>query len=356
MRPETVSATEALNELQHGERSFIDVRSEGEFAQGFIPGFRNSPILNNDERHQVGLTYKQKGQDAAIALGHHLVDPQRSPRVDHWASLAHTSPTREAYVTCWRGGLRSQIATTWMREAQVTAKRILGGYKAMRHELLQTLASPPPLIVMAGLTGSGKTQLLAELPINEKVDLENLAKHRGSSFGAFHGEDQPAQQTFENAIGLKLRNVTRPVAVEDEGVSIGSVHLPPAVRAAIVATPVIYMDVDINTRARNICNEYVLLPLKNGVAPDLLRQKLLTSVESLHRRLGGVLTAETMGHVTAAFQNDPTDVEAHARWIVTLLGQYYDKGYTYAFERLDRTIRFRGNYEECKQWILAQYN
>lgn len=356
MKPETITATQALNELREGRRTFIDVRSEGEFAQGFIPGFQNSPILNDDERHQVGLTYKQKGQDAAIALGHQLVDPARRHRVHHWQSLAQASPTGEAYVTCWRGGLRSQIATTWMGEAQVSVKRIIGGYKAMRHELLQPLAAPPPFIVLSGLTGSGKTQLLSSLPVKEKVDLEGLAKHRGSSFGAYHNEPQPAQQTFENAIGMSLRGISRSVVVEDEGVSIGSVHLPPAIRAAIVATPVIYVDVDASIRAKNICEEYVFQPLKHGITADILCQKLVASVQCVNRRLGGALTTEVIGQIQAAFQQDPTDAEAHAPWITTLLVQYYDRGYTYAFERLDRSIRFRGNYEECQQWILAQFS
>lgn len=331
------------------------MRAEGEFAQGAIPGFRNAPILTDHERHQVGLTYKQRGQDAAIALGHALVDPVRDDRVAHWAGLARRAGVEPALVTCWRGGLRSQIASAWLKEASVPVARVSGGYKAMRQELLQTLEHPPRLKLLAGLTGSGKTRLLAALPIREKVDLEELACHRGSSFGAFMNQSQPSQASFENAVAMGLRGCAKPVLIEDESVVIGSLHVPAALRRLMQVEPVIYVDAPLTERVRNIFTEYVARPLQEGMTADALQAKLAASIHKLSRRLGGALTGETIQEVKAAFAAHPGDEEPHHRWIATLLTNYYDKGYTYAFERGRRDIAFRGTYEECQQWILHQY-
>lgn len=351
----TIPTIDALLELKTERHAFIDVRSEGEFAEGALPLFHNRPILNNSERHQVGLAYKQKGQEKAILLGHQLVDPHRVHRVAGWKELAQKSESGEAVMICWRGGLRSQIATQWLREAGIQVHRVQGGYKAMRHELLKPLSAPPPFLVLSGLTGSGKTQLLVELPLSTKLNLEGLAHHRGSSFGAYLHAAQPSQATFENEIGWVLWRNEGPMVVEDEGVSIGSIHLPPAIRAAIVSTPVIYLEIPLETRVANICKEYVLDPLALGMDSELLRQRLVTNLQQLNRRLGGALTAELVAQLQTAFDTNPHSEELHEPWIRTLLSQYYDKGYTYAFKRFNRSVRFSGNYEECRQWILAQY-
>lgn len=351
----TISSHEALLALQAGHHAFIDVRSEGEFAQGALPRFHNLPILTDSERHQVGLTYKQKGQNEAIRLGHELVDPHRTLRVNGWAARAKSSLSGETIIACWRGGLRSEIAMQWLCEAGIPVQKVQGGYKAMRHELLKGLQAPPPLLVLSGLTGSGKTQLLMDLPLSAKLNLEGLACHRGSSFGAYLHAPQPSQATFENEIGWVLWKHKGPVVTEDEGVSIGSIHLPPAIRAAIVSTPIIYLEIPFADRVANICKEYVLDPLLSGITPEMLQQRLMNSLTSLTRRLGGALTTELVAHLQTAFATDPQNAVHHEPWISPLLSQYYDKGYTYAFKRSNRSVRFSGNYEECRQWILAQY-
>lgn len=332
------------------------MRSEGEFAQGSLPAFVNAPILDDGERHQVGLTYKEQGQSAAIAHGHRLIGPDRETRVERWARLVGASRSGRALVTCWRGGLRSQIACEWLAAFGCQVIRIEGGYKAMREQLLRTLATPPPLRVLAGLTGCGKTRLLANLPIAEKVDLEGLARHRGSSFGGYLKVPQPSQATFENAVGMALRNCRRPVLIEDEGVSIGSLHQPLALRKALLSTPVVYIEAPLAERVNHIFAEYVAEPLRCGMESEMLRATLVASVHKLARRLGGALTTRVSDQINAAFSEGVLVPERHAAWIGALLTEYYDKGYTYAFHRHNREIAFRGHYEECRQWILAQYD
>ncbi|MFM8313989.1 MAG: rhodanese-like domain-containing protein, partial [Deltaproteobacteria bacterium] len=135
----------------------LDVRSEGEFQEGHIPGSISGPILTNTERHLVGLTYKQKGQEAAIALGLSLVEKFREERVQQWLQ----SFPKSIAVTCWRGGLRSRFASGWLEKVVGNCRdivQITGGYKALRRELLKVIEAPREMVVLGGMTGSGKTE------------------------------------------------------------------------------------------------------------------------------------------------------------------------------------------------------
>lgn len=354
---ETISPSVALDLLSARRHAAIDVRSEGEFRQGSIPGFECQPILTDSERHEVGLAYKERGQAAAIDLGHALVGPSRALRVGRWQAAAEASASRSTILTCWRGGLRSQIASDWLAEAGTTVQRVEGGYKAMRAELLAILGEPPPLLVLAGMTGSGKTRLLAEFQGGAKVDLEAIAHHRGSSFGGMFDDPQPTQATFENALGCALREVRQAdlVLAEDESAAIGQVYLPKSLQAALAAGAVVFLEVDRDERIRNVFAEYVAEPLAKGVEATRLRDSLLQSIARLGRRLGSALTRELQEQVTSAFAADQLDPSHHAAWIGRLLSDYYDKLYNYAFERSRRQVLFRGDYEECKQWISNRF-
>jgi len=116
----------------------LDVRAPVEFAQGAFPGVTNIPLMNDEERHRVGLQYKQKGQDSAIELGHELVSGEiKQSRVAQWVEFARANP--QGYLYCFRGGLRSRISQQWLAEAGIQYPRIIGGYKAMRSFLLESL-------------------------------------------------------------------------------------------------------------------------------------------------------------------------------------------------------------------------
>ncbi len=340
--------------IQAGTATLIDVRSEGEFAQGAVPCSANAPILNDDERHQVGLTYKQEGQAAAVALGHQLVDPVIASRVATWLRLAAPSP-QETLVTCWRGGMRSLLACEQMLLAGKTTRRVAGGYKAMRRVLMAVLAEPPPLLVVGGLTGSGKTSLINSLPLAEKVDLEHLALHRGSSFGGRLHQSQPAQASFENAVAMGVRQARRPVVIEDESSAIGSLRLPDAFYQGMQKAPVVWVEASLEERTRSIFAEYLESPLALGHSVEVVSDVLATGIGRLSRRLGGELTRTLSTGVTSALASGKTDLATHAPWIETLLTGYYDKSYHYAFTRAKRQVLFKGSFEECRQWILNRY-
>lgn len=207
----------------------IDVRAPIEFAQGAMPAALNLPLMNDDERAAVGTCYKRQGPDAALALGHSLVNGEtREARISAWreASLAHP----EGYLCCARGGQRSHISQAWLKEAGVDYPLIRGGYKALRQTAIQVTIeqSQKPMVLIGGCTGNGKTLLVKQHA--QGIDLEGLAHHRGSSFGRTL-TPQLSQASFENHLAVELlkKDATRWV-LEDEGRMIGSNHLPECLR------------------------------------------------------------------------------------------------------------------------------
>src|SRR5690606_6237145 len=203
----------------------LDVRAPIEFSKGAFPLAHNLPLLSDEERHRIGICYKRKGQQAAIELGHELVSGAvKVERIAAWDAYLRDHP--DGYLYCFRGGLRSQTVQQWLKtETGRDAPRILGGYKAMRNFLIDTTTTTVArcdLVLVAGLTGSGKTELLVQL--DNAIDLEGHAHHRGSSFGK-HATPQPEQINFENALAidfLKKRAKGHQVLVlEDEGRMIG---------------------------------------------------------------------------------------------------------------------------------------
>ena len=181
----------------------IDTRAPIEFAKGSFAHAINLPLMSDSEREQVGSCYKQHGQKAAIALGHQLVSGAiKEERIKAW--LDHIEQHPDAYIFCFRGGLRSQISQQWLKDAGVDCPRIKGGYKAMRGFLINTIeetAQQCQFTVLGGLTGTGKTDILLQLP--NSLDLEGHANHRGSSFGK-HATVQPTQINFENALASDI--------------------------------------------------------------------------------------------------------------------------------------------------------
>jgi tRNA 2-selenouridine synthase len=346
-----ISARAALELLSDRSYDMLDVRSEGEFVAASIPGFQNAPILRNMERHEVGLCYKHHGQPAAIELGYKLVGPERELRVQEW--LEKTRKDSQLLVACWRGGLRSRIASEWIESAGRSVLLVEGGYKALRHELLDELSRPHEFLVISGLTGAGKTRLLDVLPMREKLNIEDLAAHRGSSFGRWMNRPQPTQATFENRIAYALRGTKRPVLVEDESKVIGSLHLPEPIYTAMSQSPLIILESSLSERSSNIYEEYVAAALQSGIDPKALESSLTASTYKLQKRLGGLLTSKVIQGIQNAFASQ--DPEAHLHWIGLLLSEYYDERYHYSQVHTSRPLAFRGTYEECQQWILTQY-
>ncbi|MBM4317874.1 MAG: tRNA 2-selenouridine(34) synthase MnmH [Deltaproteobacteria bacterium] len=338
----------------------LDVRSEGEFLEGHLPDSITAPILNNEERHQVGLTYKQKGQEAAIALGLALVAPHKQKRIEHWLKHLESSVA----VTCWRGGLRSRFASGWLEETvgnKLNIVQIAGGYKAIRRQLLIEIAAQRPMLILGGMTGSGKTRLLQELSVDKDfpgrqiIDLESMAKHRGSSFGGLLADlgkvvEQPRQQTFENSLGLGLFDAKGPVVLENESSLIGRVFIPQNFRVQMKQAPLIILEAPMHERISFIFKEYIEEPIKAQCPIPRLWEILGQNLKALEKRLGGKETARALKLLEEG-GTSPLDLERQSPWIELLLVQYYDKAYSYALTRSQQKVTFKGNALEMKEWL-----
>lgn len=293
----------------------MDVRSPGEFARGHIPGAHSMPLFSDAERAVVGTLYKQTGRDAAVLEGLRIVGPKMAGIVEQARALA---PEGRIAVHCWRGGERSG-SVAWLLDKAGFAEVITlkGGYKAFRNHVLDSFTDVPELLVLGGYTGTGKTETLHHLKELDQqvIDLEGLARHKGSSFGALGEEPQPTQEHFENMLWHALRTVdrSRPVWVEDESLMIGRNKLPETFHAALRTATLLFADMPLEDRVERLVKDY------GSFRTELLGE----AVQRIAKRLGpqhakAALEALAMG-----------DLHTVAR--ITL--RYYDKTYAHGLSQ-----------------------
>lgn len=343
----------------------MDMRAPAEFARGAFPSARSLPLMTDDERAEVGICYKQAGQQAAIELGHGLVAGEvQARRLAGWLDFARRHP--QGYLYCFRGGLRSQTVQRWLREEGVDYPLVLGGYKAMRRFLLEEFErglAQAELVLVAGRTGTGKTRVIEALP--RSIDLEGLAHHRGSTFGQLP-EPQPSQIDFENALAIALMKLLaggdRRVLLEDEGRLIGRICLPDALRARMAEAPLLVVEQSLAERVDAIVEDYVVdlgarYRSAHGEAGDRLHaEKLQHDLSRIRRRLGGERQQRLAGLMEDAFaaQWRGEGLEGHRAWIEVLLTQYYDPMYEYQLEQRGGRVLFRGDRGQAIDWALRQ--
>lgn len=343
----------------------LDVRAPVEFAAGAFPGAVNVGILDDEERAQVGTAYKQRGQDAAIALGHRLVCGEtKAQRIARWTAFTQAHP--DGYLYCFRGGLRSQTARQWLREAGIDYPLVQGGYKALRQFLLAELerqSQAANIGIVGGRTGSGKTRVVRAL--HRAIDLEGMARHRGSSFGRLPG-GQPTQINFENMLAIALLRLTaddaRRVWLEDESRLIGRCAIPLNFRPRMEEAPLALVEEPLEERVRIVLEDYVTdaLPLYEQAHGDdgyaQYSANLLSSLDRVQKRLGGLMhrKAREIMEQALAMQQASGDVSRHQDWIVLLLEHYYDPMYDWQLTQKRGAILFRGRRHEVIDWINTQ--
>lgn len=344
----------------------LDVRAPVEFAKGAFPTASNIALINDDERHQIGICYKQHGQQAAIDLGNQLVSgEERERRLRAWQQWWQANP--EGYLYCFRGGLRSQTTQAWLREAGVDAPLVSGGYKAMRRFLLDELEANIhrlPFEVLCGRTGCAKTRVIVTQP--NAVDLEGLAHHRGSAFGRRPG-GQPSQIDFDNALAIALlkQREHHPACVllEDESKLIGRCHLPFSLQDKIKSSPRIIINETLESRVQVTLEDYVVGPLEeyrhhygDQLALQRLGEELLAALDRIRRRLGGLRHQQLRQQLAEALavQAISGDTKLHEDWIRTLLGDYYDPMYDYMLSHREGDILFEGSRAEVMAFLNAR--
>lgn len=332
----------------------MDARAPVEFSKGAFPGVLNLPLMDDSERQRVGTCYKQHGQDAAIALGHQLVSGQvKAERVAAWAAFAKANP--HGYLYCFRGGLRSQITQQWLAEAGIDYPRVIGGYKAMRTFLLDTTqhaVDECDFVILGGLTGTGKTDVLVQL--DNSLDLEGHANHRGSSFGK-RASGQPAQIDFENRLAIDLLKQrargTEQFVLEDEGRMVGSCTVPLALYQGMQQYPLVWLEDAFEDRVERILRDYVVNLCAEFIALHgeeegfrLYAERLLQSLSNIQKRLGGERYQRLLAIMQAALDEQRSGAVAlHRDWIAGLLREYYDPMYAYQRESKAARIEFAGD-------------
>lgn len=341
---------------------FLDVRSQREFASKKLPLAVSAPLLNDQQHALIGTTYQKQGAEAAMQEGLRLSKMYLQERLALWKKLTQD---KETFVTCLRGGLRSQIASHYIQYFAKHCLQIEGGYKALRQELLKELEclDSHRFYVLTGRTGSGKTKLLEQLKLPGVINLEHLACHRGSAFGShlhLHLQaEQPSQSSFENALLFDLFcKKTHPIIVEDESRLIGHNLLPLPIKEKMKTSSVIYLEADLEVRMEHIFQEYVLCPLQEGISSHILLQNALARLKTLAKRLGLQQFQALTKLMTQAFSQvkkgqETIDKELHFKYIRILLEKYYDKRYDYAFKSHKRSVVFKGNFQECLQWLTT---
>jgi tRNA 2-selenouridine synthase len=293
----------------------VDVRSPAEFALDHVPGAVNCAVLDNEERARVGTIYKQVSSFEARKLGAALVARNVARHLE--THFAARDPGWKPLIYCWRGGKRSESMAHILREIGWHAATLEGGYQSYRRELLLQLEELPQRFdyhVVCGPTGSGKSRLLQVLASEgaQVLDLEALARHRGSVLGDLPGDPQPTQKMFDSLIWNALRRFDPavPVFIEAESRKVGMVRLPPKLLQQMTSSRCVRIDAPIAERVR-----FLLLEYRHLLADtDWLKQKLL--------RLTGLHSRETVARWTT--QIDGADWEA---LVHDLLVTHYDPAY-----------------------------
>ena len=298
----------------HEFDEIVDVRTPSEFAEDHIPGALNCPVLSDAERARVGTLYQQSPFEAK-KIGAALIARNIARHIEErWLGKPKSW---HPLIYCWRGGQRSGAMTHILRQIGFAAERLEGGYKSYRHhvrEQLQTLPAKFYFRVLCGLTGSGKSRLLAALQQAgaQVLDLESIARHRGSVLGDMPDMAQPAQKSFDSQILNRLETFDPavPVYVESESKRIGQLRVPDELIAAMWKSPCLRLETATGLRVALLREDYAHF-LHD---PGLLHQQL--------ERLQGMYSKELLAHWQSLYQ-------AHAwdEFIAELLERHYDPAY-----------------------------
>jgi tRNA 2-selenouridine synthase len=313
----TVTKINISRFLQLAETVTIaDVRSPSEFSLGHIPGAVNIPLFDDNERAIVGTRYKKEGRLPAIIEGLRHTGPSMAAKME--AGLK-ASKDGKLLVHCWRGGMRSEAMAWLFSLADLEVYVLEGGYKTYRHTVAEFLSAKQKMIILGGMTGSSKTHILRYLKSHgqEVVDLEQIANHKGSAFGALGQAPQPSTEYFSNLVYHEIKKLRSgsPFWVEDESRNIGSVFLPDNLYLNMQNSTAIVLVMDLKLRLPRLMEEYSAYP------GELLKE----SIMKISKRLGGDKTKDAISAVEAG------DFEK----AIEIVLYYYDKAYLFGLKKKD---------------------
>ncbi|MEI6049476.1 MAG: tRNA 2-selenouridine(34) synthase MnmH [Bacteroidota bacterium] len=291
-----------------------DVRSPSEYNTGHIPGAINIPLFNDREREAVGIKYKKEGRIPAILEGMKHTGPDMSSKLEQ--ALRHARDGK-LLVHCSRGGMRSETMAWLFSLGDIDTGVLDGGYKSYRQHILESLSKKRKMIVLGGMTGSSKTRILRYLKGcgQQVIDLEGLANHKGSAFGALGQPPQPSTEQFGNILYDEWKQTNRnlPIWVEDESRNIGSVFMPDGFYLNMQETPAIILMMDVKTRLPRLTEEYSVYH----------REALKASVMKISKRLGGDNTRDAVNAIETGDFSKAIEITLY----------YYDKAYLFGLKK-----------------------
>ncbi len=320
----------------------MDVRSPAEYSHGHIPGAANLPLFTNEERSIVGTLYLQKGSAEAMLKGLEMAGPKLK---EYTMQAFRLAPAGEILLYCWRGGMRSNSMAWLLNTAGMRALTLDGGYKAYRSIIQAHFSQPYNLVIIGGMTGSGKTEILEEIEKSghQVIHLERLASHKGSVFGHLGMPGQPTTEQFENNLFTVLRalDARKPVFVEDESLAIGRVFIPQSFYSQMSTGLYISLLVPFALRVKRLIETYTMTD----------KELLIAGIRRIEKRLGTENANLAIGSVIEGNME---------RAVETVLG-YYDKVYKRSMglaqrkESMEMTIR-NDRPEEVAAKILETVN
>ncbi|HLD72994.1 MAG TPA: tRNA 2-selenouridine(34) synthase MnmH [Candidatus Nanoarchaeia archaeon] len=319
--PEKITVQEAL---KLKDAVFIDVRAPVEFEEDHLLEAVNLPILSDEERHIVGTIYKQVSQNLAIEKGMGYYQ-EKIPRMTEFVSQF---PGRPLVIYCWRGGLRSKIICDLFESLGYQTYQLKDGYKAYRALVLEELTHfklEPKLFVLHGLTCTGKTALLQKL--SNSLDLEGLAQHRGSLYGAI-GLKPRSQKMFDNLLLQKLKELNSQefIFIEGESRRIGDLMLPDFLWKAMCSATNVLITRDLDIRVREMVREYFLNPA------------IVEEIKEITKRLWKVISNKRKEEMLVNLENKEYEQAAEI-----LLTDYYDPLYNHSLNKLTYTFEVKNN-------------
>ena len=298
--------------------SIVDVRSPGEYKQGHIPGAVNIPLFSNEERAKVGTVYKKQSKEKAIELGYTFVNPKLDFFIEE--SLKN-APQKIIAVHCWRGGMRSQSFAEHLDNNGFEKVYIIEkGYKAFRNYVLSFFEQKFNLKILGGYTGSGKTDILKELQClkEQVVDLEGLANHKGSAFGAIGEDEQPTVEQFQNNLFKQMNelNLSESIWIEDESLNIGKVVIPRALFTQMREQTVYFIDIPVEERAKYLVSTYGMFK----------KEELENSIVKITKRIGYDNAKQALDYL----------YNGNLQRVAEITLKYYDKAYYNGLDTRDK--------------------
>jgi tRNA 2-selenouridine synthase len=338
-----IKLIEATEYLYHQRKysALLDVRSPSEYLSGHIPGAINFPLFNDEERKIVGTIYKTQGPIEAYEKGLEFTGPKMHEFVRKARTISGSS-----FITlhCWRGGKRSQALAWLLDQAGIEVGLIIGGYKAIRKQLIFEIEKPRKILLVSGYTGSGKTDLL--ILLREKgeqvLDLEKIARHKGSAFGGLGMPEQPNQEQFENEIGFTLSGFTpnQPLWLEHESRMIGRNCIPNGLFDQFISAKLLFVEVPLALRVESLVKVYA------GIEKNQLEEAL----QKISRKMG---PQHCKAAIDALHRNDFEEV-------AYLALRYYDQCYDYDLQKLNSKylikIPYSGSLNSIVEDLLRHKN